>query len=122
MTRFMVSLFSVAVFLAFGSFNATAETSISTCAVIDKPGSYALANNIKATQRNMKGSAPACILIVADFVTLDLEGYTIEGPGTGFGVYSTGGLTGRRATQVRNGTVTNFERGVSLEGDGLMTT
>ena len=118
MTRFMMLLFSVSVFLAFGSLNAAGETPISNCTVIDRPGSYALANNIKATQRSMKGPAPACIFIVADFVTLDLEGYTITGPGTGFGIYSTVGSTGRRATHVRNGAVTNFERSIALEGDG----
>jgi hypothetical protein len=54
--------------------------SIYACTVITKPGSYVLAKNITATQRDLRtvpNRVPACIVIVADFVSLDLHGYTI---------------------------------------------
>lgn len=113
-------MFALLWFLAFGISDSNAADgirSIGNCTVIDTPGSYVLAHNITAAQKELKsvlGSEPSCILVVADFVTLDLNGYTIAGPGSGFGVYSTG--PGRRATQVHNGSVTNFERGIALEG------
>jgi hypothetical protein len=94
--------------------------SVSSCKVIDKPGSYALAKNIAARQQDLRSVGPSCILIVADFVSLDLRGYTVSGPGSGFGIYSTANSSGQypSATYVRNGSVTNFERGIALEGDG----
>jgi hypothetical protein len=96
---------------------------VGSCRVIDKPGSYALTKNIIAKATDLKavpGGVPACILIIADFVTLDLRGHTLTGPGSGFGIYSTGNSSGRApsATHVRNGSVTNFDRGIALEGDG----
>jgi hypothetical protein len=75
---------------------------ISECTTIGKPGSYVLTRNLTA--------AGDCVVIAADFVTLDLAGWVITGDGsTGRGV--TGG--GRGIT-VRNGTVTGFSLGVML--------
>jgi len=120
-------------FTAFGTSNANSlvalEASnvedgirtIGNCTVIDKPGSYELAKGFTATGKDLKTSGssnPSCILIVADYVSLDLHGYTIVGPGSGFGIYSTANTSGKYpiATHVRNGVVTNFERGIALEG------
>jgi parallel beta-helix repeat protein len=117
----LLCMLALLCFLAFGISDTHAADGIQiigNCTVIDRPGSYVLANNIRARQKDLKsvlGSEPSCILIVADFVTLDLNGYTIAGPGSGFGIYSTG--PGRRATQMHDGSVTNFERGIALEGD-----
>jgi hypothetical protein len=75
---------------------------ISECTTIGKPGSYVLTRNLTA--------AGDCVVIAADFVTLDLAGWVITGDGsTGRGV--TGG--GRGIT-VRNGTVTGFSLAVML--------
>lgn len=118
--RALLCILALLSFVVLGASYARAAggiQSIGNCTVIDKPGSYVLAHNITATVKDLKGSAPACILIVANFVTLDLQGYTIAGPGTGFGIYSTGG-NGTVGTHVRNGTVTNFVRGIALEGNG----
>jgi hypothetical protein len=100
-------------------------TSISACTIIDKPGSYALARNITARQSDLKHirNESACILIVADLVSLDLRGYAITGPGTdkyAFGVYSTANASLKYpiATYIRNGSVTNFYSGVNVEGAG----
>ena len=92
--------------------------SIYTCTLITKPGSYMLAKNITARTQDLKSPGPSCIVIVADFVTLDLNGYTITGPGSGFGIYSTANSSGKYATAtvVRNGAVANFGRGIALEG------
>ena len=45
---------------------------IEKCQTIDKPGSYKLVNNLVATND--------CLVITADFVTIDLAGFTISGP------------------------------------------
>jgi len=97
--------------------------SVSSCRVIDRPGSYALTRNITARQQDLKPSpagvgGPSCVVIVADFVTLDLRGFAITGPGTGNGVYATQNSVGRfsNAVAVRNGSVRNFDRGISFEG------
>jgi hypothetical protein len=109
--------------LFFGSC-ASAQTgelqSISGCRLIDQPGSYVLTRNITARQQDLRSIGPSCILIVADFVTLDLRGYTLTGPGSGFGIYSTANSVGNfpSATVVRNGSIRNFDRGIAFEGYG----
>src|SRR6266851_3739620 len=123
-SKLRIQLVTIMVALVIGS-NAWGQTadgiqSISGCRLIDKPGSYALAKNIAARQQDLRSVGPSCILIVADFVTLDLRGYTLTGPGSGFGIYSTANSSGQypSATHVSNGSVTNFGRGIALEGDG----
>ena len=100
--------------------------SIGACIIIDKPGSYVLAGNITARRSNLKRIAAdrtaGCILIVADFVSLDLHGYSITGPGLdmeAFGIYSTANASGKQpiATHVRNGSITNFNRGFDIDED-----
>lgn len=58
------------------------------------------------------------ITINADYVTLDLNGFKLDGsaapPGIRKGIYA----TGRKGIVVRNGVVRGFARGVSLEGAG----
>ena len=52
-------------------------TEIEKCRTIDKPGSYKLVNNLTGPL-----SGPGdCLEIAADFVTIDLAGFTISGPG-----------------------------------------
>jgi hypothetical protein len=99
-------------------------TSISGCTIIDKPGSYLLAKNITATKRDLKQIAadrmPGCIVIASDFVSLDLQGYTIKGPGaganSGIGIYVAADEYGwgRFETRIRNGVVTEFNPGLSV--------
>src|SRR2546421_5534472 len=95
-------------------------TTISTCTVIGKPGAYQVGKVIQASERELiavpPGSVLACILIDADFVTLDLGGNAIIGPGTdtSFGIFSI-----RRGLKVHSGTVTNFGQGVTLIADSL---
>jgi hypothetical protein len=103
---------------------------IGACTIIDKPGSYVLARDITATLRDLKqapgdrfGVGPACIVIVADFVSLDLQGHTITGPeawDTGAGIFTTADASGKEPTaiHIRNGCVKGFRWGVAVEGTG----
>ena len=51
-------------------------TEIEKCQTISEPGSYKLVNNL-----TFKGATGACLAITVDFVTIDLAGFTISGPG-----------------------------------------
>ena len=105
---------------------------IGACTIIDKPGSYVLASDIKATVGDLKWAAPgrftgACIVIVADFVSLDLQGHTIAGPQAfenpnNAGIYTTADASDKQPTaaQIRNGCVTGFMAGIAVEGTGHM--
>ena len=79
MSRTPAALFTVALALgaAFRAPEADADgpRQIKECRPIDAPGSYALVRNLTA-----RGD---CLIIAADFVTLDLNGWTITGDGTG---------------------------------------
>lgn len=68
--------------------------------VIDNSGSYYLTGDRTANA--------IAISVNADNVTIDLNGYSLIGPGTGanVGVY----MSGRGNVEVRNGTVRNFGR------------
>jgi hypothetical protein len=93
-------------------------TTISTCTVIDRPGAYQVGKVITATLRDLifipEIFIPACIIITADFVTVDLGGNTIIGPGSGLGITSAGNT---RGIKVHSGSVTNFDVGVYLDGN-----
>jgi hypothetical protein len=76
---------------------------VSTCMNLPDPGSYLLANNLDA--------AGDCLLLKSNFITLDLNGFTIRGNGTGRGIRSSSS-SGRGVT-IRNGVVTNFNVGIA---------
>jgi hypothetical protein len=85
---------------------------IEKCRTLDQPGSYKLVNNLKT------GPDTNCLVITADFVTIDLAGFTITGgAGNSFNVAgivarpSSGNLMG---IVVRNGSISNFANGVDL--------
>ena len=79
--------------------------SINKCTTIGKPGSYVLTRNLTA--------AGDCLVVAADFVTIDLGGWVITGDGgTGSGVTDQGAP--RRGIAVRDGTITGFLAGVGL--------
>jgi len=59
-----------------------------------------------------------CIVIAADFVTLDMAGNTIIGPGTCSNCVGIATDRDRRGVTVRDGTVTAFKNGVQLTGPG----
>jgi hypothetical protein len=87
---------------------------IRKCQTIRQSGSYKLVNNLKI------GPDANCLVITADFVTIDLAGFTITGGGSnalqgaGSGIValsSSGNLVG---IAVRNGSISNFANGVDL--------
>jgi hypothetical protein len=77
-------------------------------------GNYCFDKNLSATAT----ATTNAITINADFVTLDLNGFKLDGsaaaPGARKGVYA----TGRKGIVVRNGVIRGFNRAVSLEGAG----
>lgn len=71
---------------------------------IDTPGSYYLTANIVAT------GGKNGVIVVADNVTLDLNGFTIEqGDALGFPIGVSTNNTSRRGLVVRNGSINNFK-------------
>ena len=93
---------------------------IEKCQTIDQPGSYKLVNNLTFTPGPAGG---VCLLITANFVTIDLSGFTISGPGIReFAPPTTVAIEAREdlgtGISVRNGSILGFTTGVNLEGFG----
>jgi len=82
-----------------------APTPIAGCTTITKSGSYQL-------DRSITSSGGDCIVIKAENVTLDLDGQTILGKFTGSGITDDG--LSRTGIIVRNGVVSQFQTGVSI--------
>src|SRR5436190_12036737 len=96
---------SVALVLAgFATKAHAAPTPITTCTTLTRPGSYVLANNLVA--------AGDCLVVAAQFVTIDLAGFVIAGNGTGTGLQATGLRLG---ISISNGTIARFFNGVDLQ-------
>jgi hypothetical protein len=87
----------------------SAPSSISACQTISLSGSYVLTNNLTA--------AGDCLILAADYITIDLAGFTIAGNGTGSGIKGSGGT--RKGITVRNGTVRHFVNGINFAFDGI---
>ena len=81
--------------------------------VISQPGSYILTGNLTLGDSDRDG-----VEIEADHVTLDLNGFVIQGAGSGEGTGVSSQDSNierfRNDVHVRNGSVRNFRRGVSL--------
>ena len=84
---------------------------ISRCQTIDQPGSYIVVRNLKASGD--------CLVITADGVTVDLNGFTLTGEGSGTAIKGPEvpprTLAAIRTT-VRNGHITHFARATDLSG------
>lgn len=118
----------VAVFGLVIAGTAHAQTKINDCTTITEPGSYVVTKNIRATSTNLipppvGNELPSCILIAADFVTLDLAGFTIDGSNlttfaNGINAPAINGPS-HKGIVVHSGTVANFPgTGVHLFGNG----
>jgi hypothetical protein len=81
-------------------------TEIEKCRTISKPGSYKLVNNLVATSGD-------CLVITADFVTIDLAGFTISGTTNGLLPAGIRG-TSLQGIAVRNGSISGFVEQVNL--------
>jgi hypothetical protein len=118
------SVAAVTLAVAAGAAAAAGPVEISACKTITEPGSYVLVANL---------SPPApgdCLVVEADFVTIDLGGFLIRGNTEGGGTQGDGirggegywqevggdysnGVTG---LTIRNGTITDFHHGVEVWG------
>ncbi|MGH9900357.1 MAG: hypothetical protein ACRD68_00800, partial [Pyrinomonadaceae bacterium] len=96
---FLLAALLVVCFGAHVTEAAAARKPIRSCQTIDDSGSYLLTKSLTA--------AGDCLVIAADNVTVDLNGFTITGDGTGKGI-TDGGAQLKNIT-VRNGGVTNFQ-------------
>jgi hypothetical protein len=95
-------------------------TEIEKCQTIDKPGSYKLVKNLTFTVPPNGGS---CLLITADFVTIDLAGFSISFSGpmgfsSGISVMPPSGGTLVGIT-VRNGSISSVSPGQISAGVDL---
>jgi parallel beta-helix repeat protein len=96
--------------IAFSPATLAAPGKITNCPkTITQPGLYELQDNLDAV-----GS---CIIVQADFVTINLNGFRIRGNGTGSAIVE---ASVYRGTSVRNGTVTNFENAISIGTDATV--
>jgi parallel beta-helix repeat protein len=117
-------LLSMIVSLCVSSSIAAAATSITGCTTITKPGSYVLTGNFTATTSELKptwvSGETGCIIIAADFVTLDLGGHLITGPGASgaWSIAISQDTTSRSGDVVQNGSVTAFLNGIAFAGSG----
>jgi hypothetical protein len=78
---------------------------LKNCKTLSAPGSYVLADNLNA--------AGDCLVLAADFVTIDLNGFSIAGNGTGSAVKSENDDL-RKGIRIFNGTIRSFETGVNF--------
>lgn len=76
---------------------------------ISRPGSYRLSSNLDVPAN------AAGIVLFASGVTIDLNGFQIKESGVGTGISA---LNARQGIIVRNGSVTNFEKGIDIKGIG----
>ena len=106
--------FALAILLAvhFGVYSTIAsgqQTPISSCGPITASGSYQLVNNLT--------TSGDCLVVAAGAtanITIDLNGFTILGDGTGSGIRGDNVFEG---FTIRNGTVKNFNVGLSMFGN-----
>ena len=80
---------------------------IKKCQTISKSGSYKLVNDLTFT-----GTTGVCLQITAPFVSIDLAGFTISGPGPFNNATAIAADTAGIA--VRNGSISGFSVGVEL--------
>ncbi len=113
----------VVVLTCFISSNAIASgpKKIRKCMTIKKSGAYVVSKNLQATKKR-DGN---CIIIEADYVSIDLNGFTLIGLGdnTGIGIWDNdpGNGMGPQGIVVRNGMVTGFKRGIDLFDAEIVT-
>lgn len=105
----MAAIFTLCLVACVGEANA--QIPVSSCGPITDTGSYLLTNNLT--------TSGDCLVVAAGVpnVTLDLNGFTMFGDGTGSALRSDGTLEG---LVVRNGTIKNFEGALRLNGNTIL--
>ena len=74
---------------------------------LTREGSYRLSSNL-SVPANTEG-----IVVAANYVTIDLNGFRISGAGSGNGISD--GNTPRKMTAIRNGSISNFNSGIRMQ-------
>lgn len=87
------------------NFGLEGRKAISECMQINESGSYILTRNL--------GVSGDCLGINVHYVTIDLNGFTLYGDGTGAGVTTYDDHW--RGVVLRNGNITNFNNGVEMK-------
>ena len=111
-TGSVVRFVGLALAVALGRDALAAPKNIKTCTMIPDSGSYVLTANLSA--------AGDCLVVAADFVTIDLNGFTIAGNGSGSGIRSDGDF--RQGIRITNGTIRGFQTGVDFAFTGAQIT
>ncbi len=94
---------------------AAAPTRINTCTTISNSGSYILSRNINGT-----AALTDCVVIDAPYVTLNLNGFAIGGPGVIGGGSPADGIfvsAGNTNVTIRNGSLTGWINGIVFDID-----
>jgi hypothetical protein len=115
--RISAALFPIALVLGAITLAPPADarepTMIKACGTISQPGSYELADNLTTTGN--------CLVITADFVTIDLAGFSIDGGGSYqkltlilSGILAQPANGQLEGIAVRNGSITGFLNAVDL--------
>jgi hypothetical protein len=95
---------------------------IEKCQTISQPGSYKLVNDLTFSGTTSSGGTiGTCLTITASFVTIDLAGFTITGPGFGkiiinfsTAIAAQSSSSNLAGIAVRNGSISGFGNGVAL--------
>jgi hypothetical protein len=114
MFRTILSSLGLALFAMFaGAVAEAAPRGVNSCTTISNPGSYIMTRSINATAQ-----VGDCIIIDSSYVTLEMNGHVIAGPGfvggiiSGHGIFVNGTTTN---VEVRNGAITGFTSGVVFD-------
>ncbi len=94
-------LFTSILILVAGTAAAQGPSKIGSCQTITQPGSYVVTKNLVA--------AGDCVVLKANYVSLDLGGFVITGDGTGSGITSPQAVKG---LVIHDGTIINFGSGI----------
>jgi len=110
---------AVATMLALGLGDSATEVAaapqiINQCQTLSEPGAYVLGKNLAVSGSGRGGFD--CLLLGDDFITVDLNGFTITGSGgKGSGIKLSNDFGGAgRGFEIRSGTIVNFARGIDL--------
>ena len=97
---------------------ACAQVGIDKCLLLSQSDSYKLTSNIPKTPKYLLDGS--CLEVAADFVTIDLNGFSIIGNGTGTGSGVTDAGIARVGTTIKNGSIRGFaSSGVDLSVSSL---
>ncbi len=110
-TSRLVLAISIAAISMTARLACAAPASITACGNITAPGSYQLANHITA--------AGNCLVLKTGRITLDFNGFGIDGNGTGAGI-TDGGANLLRII-IKNGNIGSFQTGIDLLHSKLVT-